>query len=307
MVKNKKVHKMLSGRKWRSNLMLTLMIAPSVILLTIFHYLPLPGIVIAFAKFNLSGFQEWVGFDNFRHIFGLNNFWRAFGNNWLYVAMNYLISFPASIILAILFNEVRVRWYKKFVQTISTLPHFLSWAVVTGIWTLLLSPSNGFVNAVIKLFGGEPIYFLGINNIFPFVYQAIAIWKGVGYSAIIYIAALSGIDQELYEAAAIDGAGRWKQTLHITLPGLKPTILVMLVLSFASVLNLFESLYTMMNPLVTNSAMVLDIYVYRTGILQGHYDTATAMGLFKSTISLVLVLLSNFLSKRFTEDGSSIL
>ena len=116
MVKNKKVHKMLSGRKWRSNLMLTLMIAPSVILLTIFHYLPLPGIVIAFAKFNLSGFQEWVGFDNFRHIFGLNNFWRAFGNNWLYVAMNYLISFPASIILAILFNEVRVRWYKKFVQ-----------------------------------------------------------------------------------------------------------------------------------------------------------------------------------------------
>lgn len=289
------------------NLILTLMVMPAVLLLLVFHYMPLPGVVIAFTKYNLGGFQEWVGFDNFRYIFGLNNFWRAFLNNWMYVGLNYLFCFPASILIAILFNEVRVRWYKKFVQTISTLPHFLSWAVVGGIWTLLLSPSSGYVNEIIKMFGGEPIYFFGINWLFPFLYTALAIWKGVGYGSIIYLAALAGIGDELYEAAAMDGAGRWKQTIHITLPSLKPTILVMLVLSFASVLNLFEPLFVLKNPLVNESATVLDIYVYQSGILQGRYDISTAMGLFKSTISLFLVLASNYLSKKFTEDGSSIL
>lgn len=142
---------------------------------------------------------------------------------------------------------------------------------------------------------------------FPFLYTFIAVWKGAGYGSIIYLAALAGINAELYEAAAIDGAGRWQQTLHITMPGLKPTILIMFVLSFASVLNLFEPIYVLSNSLVQESAMVLDTYIYDTGILKGRYDIATAMGLFKSTISMVLVLLSNFLSKRLTEDGNSIL
>ncbi len=291
----------------KSHLVLTILVAPAVILLFFFHYLPLPGVAIAFAKYNLGGFQKWVGLENFQYIFNLNNFWRAFGNNWLYVGLNYLFSFPSAIILAILFNEVRIHYYKNFVQTISTLPHFLSWAVVAGVWTLLLSPSSGYVNELVKFFGGDPIYFLGDNNTFPYIYTAISIWKGVGYSSIIYLAALSGIDTQLYEAASMDGAGRWKQTIHITLPGLKPTILVMLVLSFASVLNLFEPLYVFRNPLINNSTSVLDIYVFETGITQGRYDMATAMGLFKSTISLFLVLGSNFLSKKFTEDGSSIL
>lgn len=287
--------------------MLYLMIAPAVILYTIFHYLPLPGIAIAFTKFNIGGFQEWVGFDNFKFIFNLNNFWRAFGNNWKYVGLNYLFIFPASIILALLFNELRLKWFKKGIQTISTLPHFISWAVIGGIWILLLSPKTGYVNNIITAFGGKPIYFFGNAAMFPFLYTFIAIWKGAGYGSIIYLAALSGINTELYEAAAIDGAGRWKQTLHITFPGLKPTVLVMFVLSFASVLNLFEPLFVLSNSLVQESAMVLDTYIYNTGILKGRYDIATTMGLFKSTISLVLVLVSNYLSKKLTEDGNSIL
>lgn len=286
---------------------LFLMIAPAVILYTLFHYLPLPGIAISFAKYNIGGFQEWVGFDNFKFIFSLKNFWRAFGNNWIYVALNYIFIFPASIILALLFNELRVKWFKKGIQTISTLPHFISWAVIGGVWMLLLSPSSGWVNNLITALGGKPIYFFGKANWFPFLYTFIAVWKGVGYGSIIYLSALSGINTELYEAAAIDGAGRWKQTVYITMPCLKPTILIMFVLSFASVLNLFEPLYVLNNPLVQESAMVLDTYIFETGILKGRYDIATAMGLFKSTISLVLVMLSNFLSTKMTEDGSSIL
>ena len=295
------------GRKGTTNFILTLMVLPAFLLITIFHYFPLPGVVIAFSKFNIGGVQSWVGFDNFKFIFSLNNFWRAFGNNWLYVLLNYLFIFPSAIILAILFNEIRINPYKKFVQTISTLPHFLSWAVVGGIWMLLLSPSNGYVNELLGLIGIEPIYFFGQAKTFPLLYTFIAVWKTVGYNSIIYLAALSGISSELYEAAAIDGAGRWKQTLHITLPGLKPTILVMLVLSFASILTLFEPLYVLSNSLVRESAMVLDTYIFDTGILKGRYDVATAMGLFKSTISLGLVLLSNTLSKKMTEDGQSIL
>ncbi len=295
------------GHKLKTNIVLTLMVLPAVLLVTLFHYVPLPGIYVAFAKYNVGGFVKWVGFDNFLYIFNLNNFWRAFSNNWLYVLLNYVFVFPSAIILAILFNEIRVRWYKKFTQTISTIPHFLSWSVVGGIWILLLSPSSGYINEIIKLFGGDPIYFFGINPIFPYLHTFITIWKTVGYASIIYMAALSGINADLYEAASIDGAGRFKQTLHITLPGLKPTIMVMFVLSFASILNLFESLYVMQNDLVLESSTVLDTYIFKSGIMQGRYDIATAMGVFKSTISLVLVLASNFLSAKLTEDGKSIL
>lgn len=300
-------HKMKKIKFTKKTIILYLMIAPAVILYTLFHYLPLPGIAIAFTKFNISGFQSWVGFENFDFIFNLNNFWRAFVNNWKYVGLNYLFIFPASIILALLFNEIRIKMFKKGIQTISTIPHFISWAVIGGIWMLLLSPSSGYINNIIKALGFDPIYFFGKADWFPLLYTFIAVWKGVGYGSIIYLAALAGINSELYEAAAIDGAGRWKQTIHITMPGLKPTILIMFVLSFASVLNLFEPIFVLSNPLVQESAMVLDTYIYDTGILKGRYDIATAMGLFKSSISLVLVLASNFLSKKFTEDGSTIL
>ncbi len=309
--KGTKIHIPLKNSKKRifskRNIILYLMIAPAVLSYLVFHYIPLPGILIAFTDFRVSGFQGWVGLENFRFIFKLNYFWQAFLNTWVFVFYQYLFIFPAPILLALMLNELRLKYFKKAIQTVSTLPHFISWVVIAGLWITLLSPSTGFINEIIKAFGGEPVYFLSKPGLFPPLFTGIRIWKEVGYSAIIYLAALSGVDQELYEAAVIDGAGRLRQTWHITLPGIKGTVLVLLVLSFAGVLGLFEPIYVMKNPMIASSAEVLDTYTYDVGIVKAKYSVATAIGLFKSTISLVLVLLSNFLSKRLTEDHKSIL
>lgn len=290
-----------------TNIILYAMLLPIIVYYITFHYIPMVGVVIAFADFRISGFKSWVGFDNFRKIFELPFFWQAFRNTWIYVIFNYLLAFPAPIILALLLNEIRLRRYKKLIQTLSCLPNFISWAVVAGVFISLLSPVTGYINNIIAFFGGEPIYFLSKPEIFPELLTAIRIWKGIGYSAIVYMAALAGIDMELYEAAVIDGANRWKQTIHITMPGIKTTILVVLVLSFSGVLNLFEPVYVFQNPMISSTAEVLDTYTYKTGIVQGRYAMATAMGLFKSAISLALVLLTNVLSKKLTDDGQTIL
>ena len=174
----------------------------------------------------------------------------------------------------------------------------------------LLSPTSGYVNDIIKLFGGQPIYFFAKTDWFQMLVTFIRVWKGVGYSTIIYLAALSGVDQELYEAAVIDGAGRWKQTLFITLPSIKPVILVVFVLSFSGVLNLFEPVFVFLNQNFTpvrSAGEVLDTYIYTNGIVQGKYPISTAVGLFKSVISLVLVLFTNIISKRLTEDGRAVI
>lgn len=303
IIQKKKNKKILTKR----NITLYLMILPGILSYTIFHYIPLPGILIAFTDYRISGFQKWVGFDNFRYIFNLDFFWDAFLNTWIFVIYEYLFLLPAPIILALLLNEIRVKKYKKMVQTVSTLPHFVSWVVIGGIWVTLLSPSSGYINQIIKFFGGEPIYFLSKAKLFPALFTYLRMWKGVGYSSIIYLAALAGIDQELYEAAAIDGAGRLRQTIHITLPGLKTTIMVLFVLSFAGVLNLFEPIYVLKNPMIQSTAEVIDTYTYSMGVVKAKYSIATAIGVFKSTISLVLVLLTNYLSKKLTEDGKSII
>jgi len=291
----------------KTNIILYLMILPIVIYYIIFHFIPMLGIVIAFADFRISGFKAWVGFENFRKLFSLTFFWESFRNTWTFVFYNYVLAFPAPIILALLLNEIRSSKFKKVIQTISCLPYFVSWVVVAGIFIALLSPSTGYINTIIKAFGGQPIYFLASPEAFPPLLTFIRIWKGVGYSTIIYLAALSGIDEELYEAAVIDGANRWKQTLHITLPGLKTTILVILILSMAGVLNLFEPVYVFQNPMINSTAEVLDTYTYKTGIVQGRYAMATAMGLFKSLIALVLIIVTNILSKKLTDDGESII
>jgi len=207
-------------------------------------------------------------------------------------------------------NEIRIKSFKKTVQTVSVMPHFISWIVVSGIFMSLLSPTSGYVNDIIKLFGGQPIYFFAKTDWFQMLVTFIRVWKGVGYSTIIYLAALSGVDQELYEAAVIDGAGRWKQTLFITLPSIKPVILVVFVLSFSGVLNLFEPVFVFLNQNFTpvrSAGEVLDTYIYTNGIVQGKYPISTAVGLFKSVISLVLVLFTNIISKRLTEDGRAVI
>jgi putative aldouronate transport system permease protein len=283
------------------------MIAVPIVYYIIFHYLPMVGILIAFADYRVSGFKEWVGLDNFRFIFKLPFFWKSFINTWVFVLFRYIFLFPAPIILALLLNELRFRRYKKLVQTVSTLPHFISWVVIAGIWISLLSPTTGYVNEIIKFFGGEPIFFMSKSRLFPFLFTFLRGWKGIGYSAIIYLAALAGVNPELYESAVIDGASRLKQALYITIPSIRPIILVVFVLSFTHVLTLFEPIYVLKNPMIQSSAEVIDTYVYNLGVVQAKFPLATAVGLFKSTISLVMVIIANILSKNLTEDKRGIL
>lgn len=291
----------------KSNLILYAMFLPVILYMIIFNYIPMSGILIAFADFRVSGFKEWVGLENFRKLFALPFFWQSLKNTVIFVLYSYVFSFPAPIILALLLNELKSTKFKKLVQTVSCLPNFLSWVVVAGIFISLLSPTTGFVNALIELLGGKSIYFLSKSEIFPALLTSIRIWKGVGYSTIIYLSALAGIDTQLYEAAVIDGANKWKQIIHITLPGIKTTILVIFVLSFAGVLSLFDPVYVFQNSMIISTAEVLDTYTYKTGLVQGRYSMATAMGLFKSVISFALVIITNILSKRLTENNESIL
>ncbi|NMA94787.1 MAG: sugar ABC transporter permease, partial [Clostridiales bacterium] len=181
------------SRLTKREVALYLMIAPALLLYLVFHYIPLPGIAIAFADYRVGGFRGWVGWDNFRYAFNLTFFWKAFKNTWRFTILNYLFGFPAPIIFALLLNELRIRSFKKTVQTISTLPNFISWVVIGGMFISLLSPSTGYVNSVIRLFGGEPIYFLSKPRLFPWLFTLMRIWKGVGYGSIIYLAALAGV------------------------------------------------------------------------------------------------------------------
>ncbi|NLC67331.1 MAG: sugar ABC transporter permease [Clostridiaceae bacterium] len=290
-----------------ANIMLYLMFLPVVIYYIIWAYVPMPGIALAFADFRTGGFKRWVGLENFEFIFSLPFFWKAFANTWIYIGLRYLIGFPAPIIFAILLNELRQQKFKKTVQTISTLPHFLSWVIVSGIWITLLSPSAGFINALRHAIGLEPYFYVAEFRTFPLTFQVISEWKGIGYSSIIYLAALAAIDPEMYESAVLDGAGRLRQIWYITLPGLKPTILVLFVLSFRGILNLFEPLYVFQNSANIKTTEVLDTYIYKVGLVQARYSVSTAMGLFKSTVGLFFTLLANYFSKKVTEDGRGIL
>ncbi|MBN2884121.1 MAG: sugar ABC transporter permease [Clostridia bacterium] len=292
----------------KTNIMLYLMILPPLLLYYVFHYIPMPGIMIAFQRYGISGFKYWVGLENFQYVFGTPFFWRAFRNNWVFVFFSYAFVTPAPILFALLLNEIRVKWYKKSVQTISTLPNFVTWVVIAGIFIQLLSPSRGYVNYIIQFFGGEPIYFLAKPALFPWLFTFMRIWKQVGYSSIIYLAALAGVDPQLYEAAVIDGAGKLRQAWHITLPGIRNTIVVLIVLSFSHVLSgLFEPIFVLKNAYIESTAEILDTYIFELGITRGKYYLATAIGLFKSSISMMLLFFANFLSKRVTEDGRSIL
>lgn len=291
----------------RDHVILYLMFLVPFAYFVIFNYLPMAGIVIAFADFRPSGFHGWVGFANFKELMSLPFFWQAFRNTWYFVLLRYIFVFPAPIILALLLNELRVALYKKSIQTLSTLPHFTSWPVIGGIWITLLSPVHGYVNEFLGLFGVKPIFFMSKGGLFPFLFTGLRIWKEVGYSTIIYLASLAAIGPELYESAVIDGAGRFQQAMRITLPSIRPIIVIVFVLSFTSVLSLFEPIYVLQNPMIMSSSQVLDTYTYQVGIVNARFSLATAVGLFKSSISLVMVIGANQLSKLLTEDRRGIL
>ena len=291
----------------RNNYMLYVMMIPMVLFFIIFLYKPMPGLVIAFKDFSpFKGIWDspWIGFDHFVEFFTGPYAFRVIKNTLAISLTSLIFGFPAPIILALLLNELRAKRFKKLVQTISYVPHFISVVVICGLVVNFLSPSSGIVNTVIKQLGGEPVYFLSKPEWFVPIYTLMNIWKSTGYGAIIYIAALTSISEDLYEAARVDGAGRWMQLIHVTLPALVPTIMVMLLINLGNILNVgYESIILLYNPAIYETSDVISTFIYRTGLSEGRYDYATAIGLVNSVVAFALVVSANKLSNKLTQTG----
>ncbi|MBR6028373.1 MAG: sugar ABC transporter permease [Clostridia bacterium] len=294
---------------YKKYMALTLMFLPVVVYFFIFKYIPMGGIVIAFKNYKIKeGIfgSAWCGLDNFTKAFATPTFARSVQNTLIISGLKLLYGFPAPIILALMLNEVTHVRFKKTVQTISYLPHFLSWVVLAGMFQQLLSPSNGAVNAVLKQYFGlkESIYFLGSNQYFRGTLIVTDIWKNVGWSSILYLATISGIDPALYEAATVDGASRWQCTRYITIPSLVSTIVVMLILSIGSIMDAgFDQVFNLYNSAVYQTGDIIDTYVYRYGLGDMKYSLATAVGLFKNVIAFVLVVGTNLITRRISGEG----
>ena len=288
----------------KKNVDLYLFLIPGILFIIVFRYIPMYGLTTAFQDYNIfAGIldSQWVGFKHFDMLFKSRNFYSVLRNTLIISFGKLLFTFPLSIFIAILINEIGKTIIKKTFQTVLYLPHFLSWVIVSGLVTAACSPSTGIINQVIVALGGNPISFLMDNHWFRTVVIASEAWKEVGYSAIVFIAALTGINPELYEAAKVDGAGKIRQIIHITLPGMLSIILLMFILKLGSVLNAnTEEILLMYNPTVYKTGDVLGTFIYRTGVSQMNYSYATAIGLFESIVGLTLVLIGNFTSKRTT-------
>ncbi len=293
-------------RYWNARY-LVLLLLPSLAALIIFKYVPLYGLQIAFRNFKITkGIwgSEWVGFDIYRQVFALPQFMNSFLNTLMLGVMNLVIGFPMPILLALLLNEVALVKYKKIVQTLSYLPHFISWVTLSGLFIQLLSPSNGPIAALTSALGGKPYYFMGEASTFRWVLVFTNIWKSVGWGSIIYLAALSAVDQEMYEAAIIDGATRFQRVYYITLPSIIPTITIMLILNSGSILNdNFDQVYNMMNAAVYKVSNVLGVYTYELGLKSLKYAQSTAVGLFKNVIAFGLVIITNAVAKKINNTG----
>ncbi|MDR6553432.1 ABC transporter permease subunit [Paenibacillus qinlingensis] len=291
------------ARYFYSHWELYAMLIPGVAFLLLFKYTPMYGILIAFQDFNIFGGitgSEWIGLEQFRKLFHSDEFYQVFRNTLLISLYKIVILFPIPIVVALLLNEIRRMIFKRVVQTIVYLPHFLSWVIIAGLFVNLLSTSNGLVNQIIELLGGTPISFLIDNAYFRSILVFTAGWKETGWNAIVFIAAIAGIEQEQYEAASIDGAGRIKQMLLITLPGIVPVIILMFILRIGHLLDAgTEQILTMYNPLVYETGDVIGTFVYRIGLGQMDYSFSTAVGLFNSVVGFVIIILGNALSRKY--------
>jgi putative aldouronate transport system permease protein len=286
---------------------LYILLTPCVIYFLIFNYFPMYGILIAFKDFNFAKgilASPWVGFENFKYMFGLSDFYTVFWNSFYLGVLKLVFGFPFPIILAVFLNEMRNLTYQKITQTIIYLPHFISWVIVGGILVNFLSPTWGIVNIFLKHIGVDPIFFLADTHYFrPLVIMS-DIWKESGWGSIIYLAAMAGINSELYEAASIDGATRMQKIRYITLPGIKSTIVVLLILRLGQIMgNGFEQMFVLQNPMNLEVAEVFETYAYRVGILGGRFSFGTTVGLFTSVIGLIFLLASNKIAKLLKEDG----
>lgn len=293
-------------RYWKYKYLVILLL-PGIIYFIIFKYLPIYGLVLAFKDYKfLDGIMgsPWAGLKHFREMFALQSFWEVFRNTVVISFYHLIFGFPAPIIFALLLNEIRNVYYKKVVQTISYLPHFVSWVILGGLFMQFLSPSIGPINILIKSFGGAPIYFLADPKWFRGVLVVTEMWKSLGWGSIVYLAALSAIDPTLYEVASIDGAGRWKKMIHITIPSMVPVITIMLILNVGKLVNdNFDQVFNLYNPAVYKVADVIGTYTYRMGLEGMRYSFSTAVGLFRNVISFSLLLIANKISKSINDYG----
>jgi putative aldouronate transport system permease protein len=294
-------------RELRRHHALYLMVVPGVLYFLIFRYVPMYGAIIAFKDYRvLQGILDspWVGLKNFQTIFASPYFFSILTNTIVISLLKLLVGLPLAISLALLLNEVRVRWFRRAVQTISYLPHFLSWVVVFGIALMVLSPSSGLANKAIVGAGGQPISFLTEPFWFRWVLVALDVWKNIGWNAIIYLAALAGVSPSLYEAAAADGASRFQRIWHISLPAILPVIVLVTMLNIGNLLSAgFEQVFLFYNPSVYGVADIIDTWVYRQGIQGFQYSVAAAVGLFKGVVGCVLLITAQVLAKRWANVG----
>ncbi len=286
----------------RKNYDLYLLLIPGLLFLLVFKYTPIYGLVIAFQDFNIFkgiGGSPWVGLEQFERLFTSPDFLLVMRNTLIISLYKIIILFPIPILIAVLLNEVRKMWFKRSIQTIIYLPHFLSWVVIAGLFVNILSPSGGIVNQIIASFGFEPINFFMDNNYFRGIIVVTDGWKEAGWNAIIFIAAIAGLDPELYEASKLDGASRVQQMFLITIPGIMSTIILMLILRIGHVLEAgTQQILLLYNPTVYQSGDVIGTYIYRMGLSSMQYSFSTAIGLFESLIGFILVIGGNQLAKR---------
>lgn len=301
--KNTSLTKVKKKKGFRSSVvMYNCMMLPGIILLLLFSTIPLFGIIIAFENYKPGmGMikSPWVGLYWFKYIFVIPNGKQLLWNTFKIAVMKIIANIVVPVIFALLLNELRNIRYKKIVQTLVYIPHFLSWVILASIIRDMLG-LDGIINQVVGLLGVEPVQFLSKAGLFQPIIVATDIWKEFGFGTIIYLAAITSVDLTLYEAAAIDGAGRWKQMLNVTLPAIRPTIVLMLTLSLGNILNAgFDQIFNLYNPLVYETGDIIDTYVYRVGLVDRQYSLGTAIGLFKSMISLVLMAISQWMAGKF--------
>ncbi|MFK7693286.1 ABC transporter permease [Paenibacillus sp. HJGM_3] len=284
-----------------------LLLLPGVLYYLIFKYVPMWGVLLAFKNYQpFAGFwrSEWVGFEHFRLFFDNPEFFMLLRNTLLLSLYNLLFFFPVPIILALLLNEIRISLYKRAIQTLIYVPHFISMVIVASLTYVFLTTQGGVVNAYLQEYTGSKIDFLASPDWFRPMIVMQTIWKESGWGTIIFLAALASVDVEQYEAAFIDGANRWRQMWHITLPSIRSTIIILLILRMGDILdNGFEQIYLMLNPLNRQVAEVFDTYVYMMGITQGAFSYSTAVGLFKGVVGVILIFGANWLAKRFGQSG----
>jgi len=288
----------------KKHFILYLFILPTLIFLFIFHYLPIYESKLAFQKYKIIGENEWVGLRYFKILFSYSGFYNVLLNTIIISMMKIVFTFPIPIILALTLNEVRKSSHRKFFQSILYIPHFLSWVIISGIFISMLSINNGAVNNVLQMMDFDPINFLTNSNYVRWILVISEIWRSAGWDSVLYIAAIFGINQELYDSAKIDGASRWQQTIFITLPMIVPMIITVFILNLGFFLSAgFDQVFNLMNAATLSKIDIIDTYVYRIGLLKGDFSLSIAAGLFKGLIGFILIMSTHFIAKKISGRG----